>query len=90
MLITVREQGNKAMENYISRFETNFLRVAQEQNKLRKVPVTPLDLCLRLLNSIVDGYLDLRVPLTRRVEFWQQELLQGHRRAARLQGPAGG
>lgn len=83
MLITVREQGNKAMENYISRFETNFLRVAQEQNKLRKVPVTPLDLCLRLLNSIVDGYLDLRVPLTRRVEFWQQELLQGHRRFTR-------
>ena len=71
------------MENYISRFETNFLRVAQEQNKLRKVPVTPLDLCLRLLNSIVDGYLDLRVPLTRRVEFWQQELLQGHRRFTR-------
>ncbi len=29
---------------------------------------------------MVDGYLDLRVPLTRRVEFWQQELLQGHRR----------
>ena len=83
VLITVREQGNKAMENYISRFETNFLRVAQEQNKLRKVPVTPLDLCLRLLNSIVDGYLDLRVPLTRRVEFWQQELLQGHRRFTR-------
>ena len=29
---------------------------------------------------MVDGYLDLRVPLTRRVEYWQQELLQGHRR----------
>jgi Mg2+ and Co2+ transporter CorA len=42
--------------------------------------MTPLDLSLRLLNSMVDGYLDLRVPLTRRVEFWQQELLQGHRR----------
>ncbi|CAB1219130.1 magnesium transporter CorA family protein [Acinetobacter bouvetii] len=80
VLITVREQGHRAIENYISKIETNFIRSGQEQNKLRKIPLTPLDLALRLLNSIVDGYLDLRVPLTRRVEFWQQELLQGHRR----------
>lgn len=80
VLITVREQGNKAVENYISRLEIHFSRSAQEQSKPRKLPATPLDLCLRLLNSMVDGYLDLRVPLTRRVEFWQQELLQGHRR----------
>src|SRR5690606_16610619 len=42
------------------------------------VQTCALPICL--LNSMVDGYLDLRVPLTRRVEFWQQELLQGHRR----------
>ena len=80
VLITVREQGNKAIKNYISRIETHVIRSTQEQNKSRKLPMTPLDLSLRLLNSMVDGYLDLRVPLTRRVEFWQQELLQGHRR----------
>lgn len=79
-LITVREQGNRAVENYISRIEMNFTRSVQDQNKSRKVSTTPLDLALRLLNSMIDGYLDLRVPLTRRVEFWQQELLQGHRR----------
>ena len=39
-----------------------------------------MDLQLRLLNSMVDDYLDLRAPLTKRVEFWQQELLQGKRR----------
>ena len=83
VLITVREQGNKAIENYIARFESNFLRSNHEQSRSRKLPMTPLDLSLRLLNSMVDGYLDLRVPLTRRVEFWQQELLQGHRRFAR-------
>ncbi|MGB8482493.1 MAG: CorA family divalent cation transporter, partial [Acinetobacter bohemicus] len=80
VLITVREQGNKAIENYISRMEIILTRPLPEQNKPRKLAVTPLDLALRLLNSMVDGYLDLRVPLTRRVEFWQQELLQGHRR----------
>ena len=28
---------------------------------------------------MIDDYLQLRAPLTRRVEYWQQELLQGHR-----------
>ena len=40
--------------------EMNFIRSTQEQNKSRKFPITPLDLSLRLLNSMVDGYLDLR------------------------------
>ncbi|AYA69964.1 magnesium transporter [Acinetobacter sp. WCHA55] len=80
VLITVREQGNKEVESYIQRMETVLSRPIEEHNKPRKLPATPLDLALRLLNNMVDGYLDLRVPLTRRVEFWQQELLQGHRR----------
>lgn len=29
---------------------------------------------------MIDGYLNLRTPLTRRVEYWQQQLLQGNRR----------
>ena len=80
VLITVREQGNKEVESYIQRMETVLSRPIEEHNKPRKLPATPLDLTLRLLNNMVDDYLDLRVPLTRRVEFWQQELLQGHRR----------
>ncbi|HRM50623.1 MAG TPA: magnesium transporter CorA family protein [Acinetobacter johnsonii] len=80
VLITVREQGNKEVESYIQRMETVLSRPIEEHNKPRKLPTTPLDLTLRLLNNMVDGHLDLRVPLTRRVEFWQQELLQGHRR----------
>ncbi|WP_455598083.1 magnesium transporter CorA family protein [Acinetobacter pecorum] len=80
VLVTVREQGNKVLQNYISRIELNFIHSNREQNKSRKLPASPFDLSLRLLNSMVDGYLDLRVPLTRRVGFWQQELLQGRRR----------
>jgi Mg2+ and Co2+ transporter CorA len=80
VLITIRESGNKAIESYLQRIETLITRPIDEQNKPRKLATTPLDLALRLLNTMVDGYLDLRVPLTRRVEFWQQELLQGHRR----------
>lgn len=80
VLLTVREAGNQSFEGYIERIETILCRPMEEQNKPRKLAVSPLDLSLRLLNTMVDGYLDLRVPLTRRVEFWQQELLQGHRR----------
>lgn len=80
VLVTVRESGNKAVENYVARIETILARPIEEQGKPRKLATTPIDLSLRLLNNMVDGYLDLRIPLTRRVEFWQEELLQGHRR----------
>lgn len=83
VLVSIREQGNKEVESYIQRISTLLARPVEEHYKPRKLPATPLDLTLRLLNNMVDGYLDLRTPLTKRVEFWQQELLQGHRRFTR-------
>lgn len=80
VLITVREAGNKATESYVQRIEIVSMKAIEEQNKPRKLPNHPVDLSLRLLNVIVDDYLDLRVPLTMRIEHWQQELLQGHKR----------
>lgn len=77
-LVTVREKGNKAIENYIERLHGFMHRSPEEQNRLRKLPNTPLNLSLRILNSMIDDYLELRSPLTRRVEYWQRELLQGH------------
>lgn len=84
-LITVRERGNHALENYALRVQMIAEKPADEQNKPRKLASSALDLQLRLLNSMVDDYLDLRAPLTKRVEFWQQELLQGNRRFTRWQ-----
>ncbi len=80
ILVSIREQGNRVVENYIQRFEAVLTRSLDDQNKPRKLPHTPVDLVLRLLNIMIDGYLDLRSPLTRRVEYWQQALLQGNRR----------
>ncbi|WHR59049.1 magnesium transporter CorA family protein [Acinetobacter haemolyticus] len=80
ILVSVREQGNMAVESYVQRLQMVMERAILEQNKPRKLPSTPADLCLRLLNSMIDGYLNLRTPLTRRVEYWQQQLLQGNRR----------
>ncbi len=85
ILISVREQGNLAIENYITRIEAVLADETKLENKPRKLPSSPIDLCLRLMNSMIDGYLDLRAPLTRRVEFWQMELLQGSRRFTKWQ-----
>lgn len=85
VLITVREQGNRALESYLSRVQQIATKLVDEQNKPRKLAASTLDLQLRLLNSMIDGYQDLRTPLSKRVEFWQQELLQGNRRFTRWQ-----
>lgn len=77
VLISIRETGNKAMDAYVQRYEQIVQRDISDQNKPRKLPSTPIDLTLRMLNSMIDAYLDLRTPLTRRVEHWQRELLQG-------------
>ena len=40
-----------------------------------RVPTSPPDLMLRIVNQMVDGYLDLRRELTRQLDHWQTELL---------------
>jgi len=40
-----------------------------------RLPVSPADLMLRIVNQMVDGYLDLRRELTRQIDHWQTELL---------------
>ncbi len=40
-----------------------------------RVPTGPADLMLRVVNQIVDGYLDLRRELTRQLDHWQAELI---------------
>ncbi len=41
----------------------------------RGIPAGPADMMLRLLNQMVDGYLDLRRQLTQQLDHWQLELL---------------
>jgi Mg2+ and Co2+ transporter CorA len=42
---------------------------------VRFMPVNSSDLMLRLVNHMVDGYLELRRELTRQLDHWQAELL---------------
>ncbi len=41
-----------------------------------RLPASPADLMLRVVNLMVDGYLDLRRELTRQLDHWQTELLK--------------
>ena len=41
-----------------------------------RMPASPADLMLRVVNLMVDGYLDLRRELTRQLDHWQNELLR--------------
>ncbi len=40
-----------------------------------RVPASPADLMLRIVNQMVDGFLELRRELTRQLDHWQSELL---------------
>ncbi len=40
-----------------------------------KLPASPADLMLRIVNLVVDGYLELRRELTHQMDHWQSELL---------------
>ena len=41
-----------------------------------RLPASPADLMLRVVNLMVDGYLELRRELTRQLDHWQNELLR--------------
>ena len=46
-----------------------------------RVPASPADLMLRVVNLMVDSYLDLRRDLSRQLDHWQTELLRPRARA---------
>jgi len=50
-----------------------------------RLPPSPADLMLRIVNHMVDGYLDLRRLLTRQLGYLQQELLNPRSRFANWQ-----
>lgn len=41
-----------------------------------RLPASPADLMLRIVNQMVDGYLDLRRVLTQQLDRWQTQLLE--------------
>lgn len=72
-LITVRANYSRTVETMRARL-LNF-KPKDSNNLSSKLPASPEDLMLRLLNAMVDQYLDLRQPLTNQLDRWQHALL---------------
>lgn len=72
-LITIRAAQSRTIEGMRTRLLSY---KPKDSNSLSsRLPSSPEDLMLRLLNLMVDQYLDLRQPLTNQLDRWQHALL---------------
>jgi Mg2+ and Co2+ transporter CorA len=73
-LVTVRSSTSQTIENARARL-LGYKFKAEASTHATRLPASPEDLMLRLLNSMVDQYLALRQPLTQQLDRWQHALL---------------
>jgi Mg2+ and Co2+ transporter CorA len=73
VLLTVHPAGCTVLEQYATRLLT--ARSAAQRAVGSQWPTSPPDLMLRIVNLMVDGFLELRRELTRQLDHWQSELL---------------
>ncbi|MCU0764568.1 MAG: magnesium transporter CorA family protein [Burkholderiaceae bacterium] len=82
LLVTVRNTGSRTIEQVRQRLLDWKARPGARSGAeapAARLPQRPEDLTLRLVNGMVDRYLDLRQPLTERLDRWQRELLDRRR-----------
>ena len=73
-LITVRPTHSQSIENARARL-LSYKPKSDGNTHSSRLPASPEDLMLRLLNTMVDQYLELRQPLTLQLDRWQHALL---------------
>ena len=79
ILLSVHPDGCFVLENFWQRLISGPGKSDGRQQS-SKMPVEPADLMLRMVNGMVDGYLDLRRSLTRQIDHWQMALLKPNKR----------
>jgi magnesium transporter len=76
VLITVRSAASRVLDTFCARLvEAPRRGDVNGGGRIGK----PEDVMLRILNILVDSYLELRVPLTEQLDRWQRELLDPRR-----------
>lgn len=76
LLISVHPDACFTARLFIDRYLSDAVVMESAQSSSRsRLPTSPADLMLRMLNLMVDSYLDLRRKLTLQLEHWQSELL---------------
>jgi Mg2+ and Co2+ transporter CorA len=80
LLVTVRQESSRTIELVRSRLLDGGSRgnSPSPYDKTR-LPARPGELMLRMLNQMVDRYLELREPLSDRLDRWQRELIDPRR-----------
>lgn len=73
VLLTVHPTDCAVRDAYASKL----LQAASAESRATgaRMPASPADLMLRVVNQMVDGFLELRRELTRQLDHWQSELL---------------
>lgn len=77
-LLTIRPQHSKTIEQMRQRLLAYQPKEAPGNHNSR-LPNCPEELMLRMLNSMVDQYLELRQPLSSQLDRWQHALLDPRR-----------
>ena len=77
-LVTVRSTKSRTIENLRTRLLEYKVKTDGSTHSSR-LPTSPEELMLRLLNAMVDQYLELRQPLTQQLDRWQHALLDPRR-----------
>jgi len=75
VLVTVRNADSKTIEQMHARILGPRNKVDSNHNDRPRATTRPSELMLRMLNAMVDRYLELREPMTERLDRWQRELL---------------
>jgi magnesium transporter len=77
LLISVHPEGCYTAEGFVRRFLGDAVQRegATATAARNRIPSTPSDLMLRMVNAMVDSYLELRKVLSTELESWQAHLL---------------
>ena len=80
LLISVHPRGCYTAKSFIERSLTDAKFSVDATSARNRIPSGPADLVLRMINAMVDSYLDVRKELTTQLEHWQAELLKPNSR----------
>lgn len=80
LLISVHPRGCYTAKSFIQRSLTDAKFSVDAVSARSRIPSSPADLVLRMVNTMVDSYLDVRKELTTQLEHWQAELLKPNSR----------
>ena len=80
LLISVHPRGCYTAKSFIERALTDAKFSVDATSARNRIPSGPADLVLRMVNAMVDSYLDVRKELTTQLEHWQAELLKPNSR----------